>query len=282
MREIKLLLLVLSYNLMTLAGGVESPHDSTAATPGIELTNAPTVVETAQSLNPLIQTSLYVSGAAVITAGMIHFDQQIYTTLYGWRRHSAQLSSISPAITTLGTGTISVGLFGSYLSYGIFTNDKKSTQIGKIGLESFLASGLGVQIMKYLFGREQPNVATQPGGKWNGPLSYFRRNNLRTRGIASFDAFPSGHTTTAFAAATTISDAYDEPWISYISYSFASGIAISRVMERMHWMSDCFVGGLIGYFSTRMVEKFNSLPPNLSIGPAEFHHTYGVKLSIVM
>jgi membrane-associated phospholipid phosphatase len=136
-------------------------------------------------------------------------------------------------------------------------------------------------MMKYLFGRERPDVATRAGGKWNGPLSYFNRDP-RDQGIGSFDAFPSGHTATIFAAATTISDAYDEPWVSYVSYSIASGVAISRVMERTHWMSDCFVGGLIGILSTRVVEKFNSLPPSVTIEPAKFPHAYGVKVVVGM
>lgn len=235
-----------------------------------------------QQSNGLLRTTLYVSGAAAITAGLIHYDQQMYSTLYLWRQRSAPLSAISPMVTNLGNGTLSFGLFGGYLGYGIIFDNERATRVGKIGLESFAVSGIAVQIMKYIFGREQPNVATRSGGSWNGPLSYFRRNPGTSKGIASYDAFPSGHTTTVFAAATVLADMYDEPWVGYASYSLASVVAISRVMERTHWVSDCFVGGLIGFLATRSVEKMNSFPSNLTFGPTDFRHAYGVKLTVVM
>jgi len=238
--------------------------------------------EKAQSSNSVLHTALFLSGATAVTAGMIHYDQQMYSTLYRWRVRSTVLSNISPVITNLGEGTFSLGMFGGYLGYGIFSDNQKALQIGKIGLESFAASGIVAQMMKVVFGREQPNVATKSGGRWNGPLSYFRKRFNHSRGIASFDAFPSGHTTTAFAAATTLADVYDEAWIRYASYSMASLIAISRVMERTHWVSDCFVGGLIGVLTTRSIEKLNALPHSFSVGPVAFHHSYGVALTVLM
>ncbi len=232
--------------------------------------------------NDFLHTALFLSGATVVTAGMIHYDQQMYSTLYRWKLRSTILSNISPVITNLGEGSFSLGIFGSYLGYGIISDNARALQIGKIGLESFAASGIVAQVLKNVFGREQPNVSTISGGRWNGPLSYFRKHFNHSRGIASFDAFPSGHTTTAFAAATTLADLYDEPWIGYASYSMASLIAISRVMERTHWVSDCFVGGLIGVLSTHTIEKLNALPPSVSLGPVTFHHVYGVGLSVVI
>ena len=232
--------------------------------------------------NSLLRTTMYVSGAAAITAGLIHYDQQMYSTLYLWRQRSAPLSNISPVVTNLGNGVFSFGLFGGYLGYGLFFENEKAAQVGKVGLESFAVSGAVVQVLKLVFGREQPNVATRSGGSWNGPFSYFRRNTRTSKGIASYDAFPSGHTTTAFAAATVLADMYDEPWVGYASYSLASAVAISRVMERTHWVSDCFVGGLVGFIATRSVEKMNSFPSSVSVGPTDLPHAYGVKLTVVM
>lgn len=223
----------------------------------------------------------YMAGTAAITAGLIHFDQQTYTTLLQWKRRSASLESVSPAITTVGNGVFSVGLFGGYLGYGMLSDNSRATCIGKIGLESFAASGMAVQLLKLMFGRERPSVATRPGGKWSGPFSYFRRNAARSNGIASFDAFPSGHTTTVFAAATTLADAYASPWVGRVSYTIASGVAISRIMEGTHWMSDCFVGGLIGILSARSVEKLNELPLSVAVEPLESGKTVGVRLVLM-
>ncbi len=224
------------------------------------------------------RTFYYIAGTAVITAGLVHFDQQTYSTLLQWKQRSTSLEAVSPVITTVGNGVFSVGLFGGYLGYGALFDNAQAARVGRIGLESFAASGLAVQILKVLFGRERPSVATRPGGKWSGPFSYFHRNPARSSGLASFDAFPSGHTTTVFAAAATLSDAYSSPWVSCISYSIASGVAISRIMEGTHWMSDCFVGGLIGILSTKSVEKLNALPLSIAVGPVGSRHMVGVTL----
>jgi membrane-associated phospholipid phosphatase len=100
------------------------------------------------------------------------------------------------------------------------------------------------------------------------------------RGISSFDAFPSGHTVTIFAAATTISDFYTEPWVSYTCYSLASLTAISRITESTHWMSDCFVGAIIGYYGTKLVEKWNYGSGDITLLPQADEHQYGLLLSV--
>ncbi len=228
-----------------------------------------------------LRTALYTTGVIGITAGLIRYDQQTYNVLERWRRHSSPIERVSPLITNLGDGTLSLGLFGGYLSYGLIFKSNEAVGVGKIGLESFIVSGVAVQILKFAFGREQPNVATKPGGKWNGPLSYFRRSRSSLLGIGSFDAFPSGHTASIFAAASTLADAYDTPWISYTSYSVASGVAISRIMERTHWLSDCFVGGVIGVLSTKAVEKLNTLQLSASIAPLNSGKSVGVRLVLV-
>jgi membrane-associated phospholipid phosphatase len=261
-------------------------HDTANTTEGSDtLGFAAPATFTPSILPPITEQSFYslnnplfLTGTAATTAGLIHFDQQTYTVLRGWRKRSAILSTLSPDITNLGNGAVSAGLFAGYYGYGALFDNEQTTLTGRIGLESFAVSGAGVQFLKMMFGRQQPSVATVPGGRWQGPFSYFDHDRGPNKGIASFDAFPSGHTTTAFAAATTIADAYDNCWVSCAAYTVASGIGISRVMESQHWLSDCFVGGMIGTFSTRMVERFNSMPSYVQIAPSATRSGYGVSL----
>lgn len=180
----------------------------------------------------------------------------------------------------MGDGLFSLGLFGGFAGYGLIFKDTKAIEVGKIGEESFLLTGLSVQILKYLCGRERPSDATRPGGFWHGPFAYFRKQNGVKRGLAAFDSFPSGHTTTAFSAATTISDFYTEPWVSYTCYSVASLVAVSRVMERTHWLSDCFVGSIIGYYGTKLVEKINYGSSGITLLPQADEHQYGLLLTV--
>ena len=223
---------------------------------------------------------LGVTGAAAVTALLFHYDQDIYNEIHSWRENSIVVRKVSPVITNLGDGMFSAGLFVGFAGYGLISKDKKAVEVGKIGIESFLLTGVTVQLFKYLCGRERPSDATRPGGFWHGPFAYLDKHKRGTRGLSAFDSFPSGHTTTVFAAATTISDFYTEPWVSYTCYSLATAVAVSRVIESTHWMSDCFVGAIIGYYGTKLIEKLNYGYNGVTVLPQADGHQYGLLLSV--
>jgi membrane-associated phospholipid phosphatase len=231
------------------------------------------------SCSPQTWVYIGVGSAVLLTAVMFQYDQQIYDDLYRWKMSNPAVKKISPVITNLGDGKFSIGLFGGFVGYGLIFKDAKTCEVGKIGLESFLLTGVTVQLLKHLCGRERPSAATRDGGFWHGPFSYLREPK-GGKGISSFDAFPSGHTTTVFAAATTISDFYTEPWVSYTCYSLASITAISRITESTHWMSDCFIGAIIGYYGTKLVEKWNYSSGDITLLPQADEHQYGLLLSV--
>lgn len=220
------------------------------------------------------------AGAAVVTTILFHYDQQIYDNLYSFKINNKTVKEISPVVTNLGGGTFAVGLFGGFLGYRLLFKNNKAYEVSKIGIESFALTGITVQLFKYLCGRERPSDATRPGGFWYGPFAYFDKHKGKGKGLASFDAFPSGHTTTAFSAATTISDFYTDPWVSYTCYSLASLVAISRVTEQTHWISDCFVGAIIGYYGTKLVERFNYGSSGIVLLPQVYEHQVGLMLSM--
>jgi len=143
-------------------------------------------------------TYVGIGGAVLLTAVMMHYDQKIYNELYTWKTNTKIVGKISPVITNLGDGSFSFGLFGGFVGYGLIFKNEKACEVGKIGLESFLLTGVTVQLLKHLCGRERPSAATREGGVWHGPFSYLREPK-KGKGISSFDAFPSGHTATVFA-----------------------------------------------------------------------------------
>jgi len=103
------------------------------------------------------QTWVYVGvcGSVLLTAVMFHYDQQIYDDLYRWKMSNPSVKKISPVITNLGDGSFSMGLFGGFVGYGWIFKDAKACEVGKIGLESFLLTGMTVQLLKNLCGRER-------------------------------------------------------------------------------------------------------------------------------
>lgn len=83
--------------------------------------------------------------------------------------------------------------------------------------------------LKYTVKRERPNQ---------------RKNN----------SFPSGHTATAFMAATMLYKEYKDlsPWVGIGAYSAATLVATGRMMNNRHWLSDVLAGAGIGIMSTEV------------------------------
>lgn len=69
------------------------------------------------------------------------------------------------------------------------------------------------------------------------------------------NSFPSGHTATAFAAATILHKEYGltrSPWYSIGGYLLATATGCMRVLNNRHWVSDTFAGAGIGILSTEL------------------------------
>lgn len=69
------------------------------------------------------------------------------------------------------------------------------------------------------------------------------------------NSFPSGHTATAFMAATILHKEYGltrSLWYSVGGYAVATGIGAFRVMNNRHWVSDVMTGAGIGILSAEL------------------------------
>jgi len=76
-------------------------------------------------------------------------------------------------------------------------------------------------------------------------------------------SFPSGHTTNAFATATSLSLAFPRWYVIVPSYTYAIAIGYSRMYLGMHYPSDVIVGALIGIgasFLTFQTQKWITAP----------------------
>jgi membrane-associated phospholipid phosphatase len=69
-----------------------------------------------------------------------------------------------------------------------------------------------------------------------------------------FDAFPSWHTSTAFANAEIMHQEYQQQsaWYSLGGYSFAVATGTLRMLNNRHWLSDVVAGAGVGMLSTRL------------------------------
>lgn len=80
----------------------------------------------------------------------------------------------------------------------------------------------------------------------------FRRS--RPSGDDSFSAFPSGHSTDSFMVATIVAEHYG--WKAAVpAYAVATYVAMTRLEERKHHLTDVTAGAAIGYLVGRTVSR---------------------------
>jgi hypothetical protein len=120
----------------------------------------------------------------------------------------------------------------------------------------FWAAGIITPIVKRLAGRSRPNAEL---GTYN--FRPFRSDS---------QSFPSGHATNAFAAATAIAGHYDTWVVPTIVYTVATGVAMSRLHDHVHWPSDVVAGALIGRAVAKgIVFRHRHLEVTPIVGPHE-------------
>jgi membrane-associated phospholipid phosphatase len=116
---------------------------------------------------------------------------------------------------------------------------------------SVLASGAISTLLKYTVKRDRPYV-TYP----------FIQNVI----VENSPSFPSGHTTGAFALATSVSIAFPKWYIILPSYLWAASIGYSRLDLGVHYPTDVLASALIGSGTSYLCYKANKwLKKNKSV-----------------
>ena len=106
---------------------------------------------------------------------------------------------------------------------------------------------------------------------------------------SNYHSFPSGHTTTAFAAAELLNQEFKgrSPWIGYAGYTVATATGVLRTYNNKHWVSDVVAGAGIGIISTKItyllypaIKKiFKPAENNLTFGPTYLNKQMGYRVS---
>ena len=197
-------------------------------------------------------------GVALVTGVLIANDETIYREIKEFQQKNEWVDDISPKVTKLGLGEWNLGIAGAFYLGGLLFKDKKAKETARLTLMTFIHTGIVVQIGKHLTGRQEPKW---DNGKdhWAGPAGFFKR--YKEGEISHYDAFPSGHTITIFGTATVVAEMYKKTiWVPVLSYSLAAACGLSRITEDTHWLSDVFLGAVLGYaIGKYIVKKRNRL-----------------------
>ena len=153
-------------------------------------------------------------------------------------------TSLDPTFKAITNSALPISVATPLIIYSVGLIKKDSTiknQALFIG-ETFLVSAFITTALKYSIKRERP-FNTYP--------------DIEKVTAAPGYSFPSGHTSTAFATATSLSMEYPKWYIIAPSFAWASAVGYSRMHLGVHYPSDVAVGAIIGSGSAYLSYKAN-------------------------
>ncbi len=185
-----------------------------------------------------------IGGIAALTAVGIATDYNSWQVFKKPYDNHKTFRDINDFTSDLGDGKVQFGIAGAFLIYGFVGSDDRAIRTASQVAEVILASGGVVQLLKHVTGRQSPDRASTPTGRWD----FFPNQIDYLKHTPSYDAFPSGHIATALATLTVIAENYPgQTWIKYIGYPVIGSIAVGLVSTSIHWWSDIPLGMAIGY-----------------------------------
>jgi membrane-associated phospholipid phosphatase len=143
---------------------------------------------------------------------------------------------------------------GTLYAVGTLAHANRMADLGWHGTEAVLFAEGVTYVLKGVVGRQRPFLS-------NG------ENPERFafgKGFSSSDwsSFPSGHSSTAFAAAAAVTNETTRWWphstwiVGPLMYGGATAVGLSRMYHSRHWGSDVVLGAAIGTFSGRKIVQY--------------------------
>ncbi len=153
--------------------------------------------------------------------------------------YAMRLGDLSAWKTASDAGVASAaGMTGAMYIWGHLTHNERARETGVLATEAMI-NAIGVDYaMKFATGRERPIPSNFQNIFFHGGTS-----------------FPSDHSAVTWAFASVIAQEYPHPLAEVGAYGLAVGVSMARAASEQHFLSDVFVGGLLGYQIGRHIYK---------------------------
>jgi len=195
------------------------------------------------------------AGFAGLTVAMFPIDKSVAGRLQNPNAQANQFfRNASTDVRLLGDPGATIIALSMY-GVGRLAPWKNVADFGLHGAEAIAVAGTMTTLLKGLAGRARPfvSVDTNP------------RDFRFGRGFSggSFQSFPSGHATAAFALASTVTSESQRWWphqtwiVAPTMYGAATLVGLSRMYNNAHWASDVALGAAIGTFSGIKIVRYN-------------------------
>ncbi|MBK7893011.1 MAG: phosphatase PAP2 family protein [Bdellovibrionales bacterium] len=151
------------------------------------------------------------------------------------------LHLLAVRVTELGKADIYFGLAGLGFVLGLVLRRRLLRNQSVYALAALTLSGLLVQVLKHLVGRQRPYADLH--------LEATRFDFVNSN--YEWHSLPSGHSQVAFTVAATMvllgpkQRAWQWSW-----FAVAATIAMTRVVTLNHWLSDTLIGAFVGVLGT--------------------------------
>ncbi|HEU4700321.1 MAG TPA: phosphatase PAP2 family protein [Gemmatimonadales bacterium] len=204
-----------------------------------------------------------VVGAATAVVGAMALDEPIQR--FAQNHRSKTTDDISNVFRQEGEPLFYAGVSLGTLAAGTIAGNHDIQRAGGRMVAAVALSGIFMGGTKVLLGRSRPNEGV-------GAFRFHPFSSLTdSAGFSTRGSMPSGHTTAAFAIATSLADDIHHPIVDALLYTFAAGTAYSRINDNRHWFSDTVAGALLGVTAGKLVSGrwriFNLKPPSILVTP---------------
>ena len=203
---------------------------------------------------------LVLAGAVtVVTLAARPFDDHYAARLQdSSTQANRKLQGTATFVRTVATpGSYVIG--GTMYVAGRLSKNDRLADLGWHGTEALIVGELVAGVVKGTAGRQRPSVRPRNSNSY----ALFRG----FLGGDQYRSFPSGHTTSAFAAAAAVSSETSRWWpntrwiIGPALFTGAALTGVSRMYNNRHWASDVLVGAGIGTFAGLKVVRYHHSHP---------------------
>jgi membrane-associated phospholipid phosphatase len=125
---------------------------------------------------------------------------------------------------------------------GLLTDDSKMIRNAVVLLAGEAINTGLILALKYSVNRDRP---------------YLTYPDITQKISVGTPSFPSGHTSSAFATATSVSLAYPKWYVIAPSFTWAGAVSYSRMHLGVHYPTDVLAGAVIGAGSAYLTYKIN-------------------------
>lgn len=140
------------------------------------------------------------------------------------------------------TTPMAIGVPVSHFIVGKIKKNKELEQKSYVMGIAIVSSMIFSTGLKYSINRERPYI-TYP--------------DIVSKSFDKTPSFPSGHTTSAFATATSLSLAWPRWYVIVPAYTWAAGVGYSRLYLGVHYPTDVLAGAILGAGTSYLTWKVN-------------------------